>query len=193
MKTIETALPGVMVIEPQVFGDERGFFMETFHQARYADFNIHATLVQDNLSLSQKGVLRGLHFQHPRPQGKLIQVLKGEVFDVAVDIRIGSPTFGKWVSVTLSSENRRQVYIPPDFAHGFLVTSDEALFAYKCTEYYCPETESAICWDDPEIGIDWPIENPVLSQKDSSLPRLKDIDRSRLPIYKDSPSRERQT
>jgi dTDP-4-dehydrorhamnose 3,5-epimerase len=190
MKTIETALPGVVIVEPQVFGDERGFFMETFHQARYGNFDIHASLVQDNLSLSKKGVLRGLHFQHPMAQGKLIQVLKGEVFDVAVDIRLGSPTFAKWVSVTLSSGNKRQVYIPPGFAHGFLVTSDEALFAYKCTEYYCPETESAICWNDPDIGIDWPIDNPTLSRKDSALPTLKDIDKSRLPPYKSSPDRE---
>ncbi len=183
MKTVETALPGVVIIEPQVFGDERGFFMETFHHARYADFNIHATMVQDNLSLSQKGVLRGLHFQYPKSQGKLISVLKGEVFDVAVDIRVGSPSFGKWVGVTLSGENKRQVYIPPGFAHGFLVTSDEALFAYKCTEYYCPETENTILWNDPDIGIDWPIENPILSEKDRSPPGLKDIDKSRLPIY----------
>ncbi|MCP4195720.1 MAG: dTDP-4-dehydrorhamnose 3,5-epimerase, partial [Proteobacteria bacterium] len=121
MKTVQTALPEVVIIEPQVFGDNRGFFMETFHQSRYADFDIHATFVQDNLSLSNKGVLRGLHFQHPKSQGKLIQVLNGEVFDVAVDIRVGSPTFGNWVGVTLSSKNHRQLYIPPGFAHGFLV------------------------------------------------------------------------
>lgn len=187
MKTMDTALPGVLVIEPQVFGDARGFFMETFHQARYAELGVPETLVQDNLSQSKQGVLRGLHYQYPNPQGKLIQVLKGEVFDVAVDIRVGSPTFGKWVGVVLSNENKRQVYIPQGFAHGFLVTSDEALFAYKCTEFYSPETEGAIRWNDPDIGIQWPIDNPTLSEKDRSLPKLKEIDKSRLPVYRPLP------
>ena len=190
MKTIDTALPEVLVIEPQVFSDGRGFFMETFQQARYAGIGVPETLVQDNLSQSKRNVSRGLHYQYPRSQGKLIQVLKGEVFDVAVDIRIGSPTFGQWAGVILSSENKRQLYIPQGFAHGFLVTSDEAFFTYKCTEFYSPETEGTIRWNDPDIGIQWPIDSPTLSEKDHSAPNLKEIDRSRLPVYRKSPDGE---
>ena len=175
MKVIATALPGVMIIEPKVFGDAWGFFMETWNQARYEEHGLPAVFVQDNLSFSQKGVLRGLHFQNPNAQGKLVYVLQGEVFDVAVDIRVGSPTMGKWVGVTLSSENKCQIYIPEGFAHGFCVTSETALFAYKCTEMYQPLSEYGVSWKDPDLGIKWPIEKPLLSEKDLNYPRLKDI------------------
>ncbi len=185
MKVVETPLSGVVVIEPQVFGDERGFFMETYSRDRYKQHGITQRFVQDNVSFSRRGVLRGLHFQRPRAQGKLVYVLSGEVFDVAVDIRVGSPTFGKWHGVTLSAENKWQFYLPPDFAHGFIVTSDTALFTYKCTDYYAPEDESAIRFDDPEIGIDWPLQNPVLSDKDRRAPALKDIARGSLPAYRE--------
>lgn len=175
MKVLETKLPGVLIIEPDVHGDARGFFMETWQQKRYAEYGLPANFVQDNLSLSHKGVLRGLHYQDPNPQGKLVYVLQGEVFDVAVDIRRDSPTFGQWVGVTLSSENKRQLYIPEGFAHGFCVTSETALFAYKCTDYYNPQAEHGIIWNDPDIGIEWPVKKPVLSEKDRQNMRLKDI------------------
>ncbi|MEW6063668.1 MAG: dTDP-4-dehydrorhamnose 3,5-epimerase [Bacillota bacterium] len=183
MNVLETKLPGVLIIEPDVFGDARGYFMETWQQARYAQAGLPGNFVQDNLSFSTRGVLRGLHFQNPNEQGKLVFVLQGEVFDVAVDIRTGSPTFGQWVGVTLSSENKCQLYIPEGFAHGFCVISDTAIFAYKCTEFYNPAAEGGIIWNDPDIGIDWPVERPVLSQKDSVYPRLKNISRKRLPRY----------
>ncbi len=183
MKAIETGLPGVVVLEPVVYGDERGFFMEAWNKRRYGSLGIPLDFVQDNLSYSAKGVLRGLHFQNPNAQGKLICVLQGEVFDVAVDVRIGSPTFGEWVGVTLSAENKRQLYIPEGFAHGFLVTSEAALFSYKCTDYYNPEAEHSLLWNDPELGIDWPLESPVLSKKDSSGPRLAEIHTEKLPKY----------
>ena len=175
MKVKATELPGVMIIEPKVFGDARGFFMETWNQARYEELGLPAVFVQDNLSFSQKGVLRGLHFQNPNAQGKLVYVLQGEVFDVAVDIRLGSPTFGQSAGVLLSSENKRQFYIPEGFAHGFCVTSETALFAYKCTQMYQPQSEYGVSWDDPDLGIEWPIEKPLLSEKDKKYPRLKDI------------------
>ena len=183
MKVIATALPGVMIIEPKVFGDARGFFMETWNQARYVELGLPAVFVQDNLSFSQKGVLRGLHFQNPNAQGKLVYVLQGEVFDVAVDIRVGSSTMGEWVGVTLSSENKRQLYIPEGFAHGFCVTSETALFAYKCTEVYQPQSEYGVSWQDSDLGIQWPIEKPILSEKDQNYPRLKDIETKLLPLY----------
>ncbi|MCL5779512.1 MAG: dTDP-4-dehydrorhamnose 3,5-epimerase [Firmicutes bacterium] len=183
MNVLETKLPGVLIIEPDVFGDARGYFMETWQQARYAQAGLPGHFVQDNLSFSTRGVLRGLHFQNPNAQGKLVFVLQGEVFDVAVDIRAGSPTFGQWVGVTLSSENKRQLYIPEGFAHGFCVTSETALFAYKCTDFYNPAAEGGIIWNDPDIGIDWPVEKPVLSPKDNVYPKLKDISRERLPRY----------
>ena len=183
MKVIATGLPGVMIIEPKVFGDARGFFMETWNQERYVEHGLPAVFVQDNISFSQKGVLRGLHFQNPNAQGKLVYVLQGEVFDVAVDIRMGSPTFGKSVGVTLSSENRRQFYIPAGFAHGFCVTSDTALFAYKCTEMYQPQSEYGVSWNDPDLGINWPLEKPLLSEKDLINPRLRDIEQRLLPRY----------
>lgn len=183
MKVTPTALPDVVVVEPTVFGDARGHFFEAYSARRYAEAGIAATFVQDNVSFSQRGVLRGLHFQHPHGQGKLIGALKGEVFDVAVDVRRGSPTFGRWVGQCLSSENKRQLYVPPGFAHGFLVTSDEALVAYKCTEYYRPEADRSIRWDDPRIGIEWPIDRPVLSTKDVGAPTLDAVPEEFLPVF----------
>ena len=184
MEVIETKLPGVFVIEPKVFGDERGFFMETWNEARYKEAGLPFEFVQDNLSYSQYGVLRGLHFQNPNQQGKLVYVLKGEVFDVAVDIRAGSPHFGEWTGTTLSGENRRQFYVPEGFAHGFVVLSDAALFAYKCTDLYNGQAEGSVLWNDPEIGIEWPIEQPVLSEKDGNAAALSEMPGERLPRYK---------
>jgi len=183
MNVIETKLSGVVIIEPKVFGDARGFFMETWHQIRYAKAGLPGIFVQDNLSYSTKGVLRGLHYQKPGAQGKLVYVLQGEVFDVAVDIRVGSPTFGQWVGVTLSSENKRQFYVPEGFAHGFCVTSATALFAYKCTDFYHPEAEGGVIWNDPDIAVQWPIPDPVLSSKDVKHARLKDIPVEKLFPY----------
>ncbi len=183
MNRIETEIPGVIIVEPKVFGDARGFFMETFSAQRYQDAGIPGPFVQDNVSFSQKGVLRGLHFQNPNPQGKLVEVLIGEVFDVAVDIRLGSPTFGKWVGVTLSADNHRQFFVPAGFAHGFCVLSDTALFHYKCTEYYSPANEGGIAWNDPDIGIKWPIAAPQLSAKDAAYGKLCDLPKSKLPLY----------
>jgi dTDP-4-dehydrorhamnose 3,5-epimerase len=183
MNVIPTDFPGVVIIEPKVFGDQRGFFMETWNQANYAAAGITANFVQDNLSLSRKGILRGLHFQKPNTQGKLVYVLQGEVFDVIVDIRAGSPTFGKSINVTLSAENRRQVYIPPGFAHGFCVTSDSALFAYKCTDRYNPQAEASVQWNDPDLDIPWPVSEPDLSAKDKTGMRLKDFAPERLPRF----------
>lgn len=187
MKIIETALPGVVIIEPKVFGDERGYFLESYQAQRYAEAGIVGPFVQDNISFSRRGILRGLHFQYENPQGKLVQVLQGEVFDVAVDVRLGSPNFGKWVGVTLSSDNKRQMYVPPGFAHGFVVTSDVALFVYKCTDYYAPQAEVSIIWNDPDIGIEWPFnESPQLSAKDSAGLHLSEIAAERLPNYRAS-------
>ncbi len=183
MKITETTLPGVVLIEPDVFGDQRGFFMETWHRQRYFDAGLKKDFVQDNLSLSRQGILRGLHFQHPHPQGKLVQVLRGRVFDVAVDIRGGSPTFGQWVGVELSGDNHHQLYVPEGFAHGFCVLSDEALFSYKCTDFYHPETEKSLLWNDPDIGIEWPVSEPLLSGKDQKGKRLKDFSRHELPLF----------
>lgn len=179
MNVIKTPVKDLLIIEPRVFGDDRGFFLETYHDKKYREIGV-PQFVQDNLSFSKRGVLRGLHFQNPYSQGKLVYVLKGEVFDVAVDIRAGSPTFKQWHAQVLSGENKKQFWIPPGFAHGFCVLSDEALFSYKCTDYYNPETEHGIIWDDPEIGIDWPLNDPVLSEKDKSLPSLRDIPSTRL-------------
>ena len=183
MNVVETGLPGVLVFEPKVFGDERGFFMETWHADRYEEAGLPARFVQDNLSFSQCGVLRGLHFQNPDQQGKLVYVLQGEVYDVAVDIRVGSPTFGEWEAVVLSSENKRQFYVPEGFAHGFLVTSDAALFAYKCTARYNAKAEASVLWNDPEISIEWPVETPLLSEKDRVAPTLGEISSECLPRY----------
>ena len=178
MKVIDTDIPDVKIIEPQVFGDERGFFMETWNQKRFEDLvtGKPTTFVQDNHSKSKQGILRGLHYQTENTQGKLVRVVSGEVFDVAVDVRTTSPTFGQWVGVYLSAENKRQLWVPEGFAHGFYVTSQEAEFVYKCTDYYNPEAEHSILWNDPDIGIAWPIKenfSVLLSQKDSNAPALK--------------------
>lgn len=183
MKVTRTKLTGVLVIEPDVFGDDRGWFLETWASLRYHEIGVPENFVQDNLSMSRQGILRGLHLQHPWGQGKLVSVAWGEVYDVAVDVRVGSPTFGQWVGTTLSASEHRQVYIPPGFAHGFCVTSEFALFNYKCTEAYHRETELGVAWDDPDLGIAWPITAPQLSSKDSAFPRLRDIPRERLPSY----------
>lgn len=177
MKIIDTSIPEVKIIEPKVFGDERGFFLETFQAKKYQTIiGENLTFVQDNHSRSRKGVLRGLHFQITKPQGKLVRVVTGEVFDVAVDIRKGSPTFGKWEGVLLSGENKRQFWVPPGFAHGFVVLSDIADFEYKCTDFYDPADEGAIRWNDPDIAIDWPFDfEPSLSPKDEFSGLLKDL------------------
>ena len=180
MKVTETDLQGVLLIEPRSFGDERGYFMETWNETRYGSHKIPRRFVQDNISFSKKGVLRGLHFQNPNPQGKLVSVLQGEVFDVLVDLRMDSPTFKKWWGTNLSSGNRKQVLIPTGFAHGFLVLSEGALFFYKCTEFYSPESELTLLWNDPEIGIKWPKGDPIVSEKDKKGLRLEDIARGRL-------------
>ena len=186
MKVTQTKLPGVLIIEPDVFGDARGFFIETFSSKRYEEAGLKLPFVQDNVSFSAKGALRGLHFQNPHAQGKLVQVLSGKVLDVAVDIRVGSPNFGQWFGETLSAENHKQMYIPPGFAHGFCVLSDNALFSYKCTDYYSPTTEGGIIWNDPDIGIAWPVSTPLVSKKDAGYPRLKDIPKDKLPRYREN-------
>lgn len=183
MNIKESKLPGVITIEPRTFEDSRGFFLETWNKARYDSIGISGPFVQDNMSFSHKGVLRGLHFQNPNGQDKLVYALQGEVYDVAVDIRIGSPTFGQWAGCTLSAENKRQCYIPAGFAHGFCVMSDTALIAYKCTDYYNPEAEGSILWNDPDLSIDWPIENPDLSGKDAKGTPLADFPEARLPSF----------
>jgi len=183
MKVSETDLPGVKLIEPQRFGDARGFFQEIWQERRYAEAGIPGRFVQDNISLSRRGVLRGLHLQHPRSQGKLVYALQGEVFDVAVDLRVGSPHFGRWTGAVLSADTGRQLWIPEGFGHGFCVLSETALFAYKCTEFYEPAAELAVLWNDPGIGIEWPIENPAVSAKDAAGLMLSAIDVGRLPIY----------
>ncbi|MEZ4754239.1 MAG: dTDP-4-dehydrorhamnose 3,5-epimerase [Bdellovibrionota bacterium] len=175
MKFIPTEIPEVIIVEPKLFQDERGFFLESYQQEKYAAGGINAVFVQDNHSSSAKGILRGMHNQKTRPQGKLVRVVEGEVFDVAVDIRPDSPTFKQWVGVTLSAENFRQLWIPPGFCHGFVVTSERAQFEYKCTDYYFPDDEQGFIWNDPEIGIDWPIKNPILSGKDQALPSFAEI------------------
>ena len=181
MRIIETSLPGVLIIEPKVFLDSRGFFMETYQRERYQSMGLTAEFVQDNLSFSSRGVLRGVHCQNPHSQGKLVQVLQGEVWDVAVDIRRNSPYFGQWTAVTLSSETKNQFYLPPGFAHGFCVLSETALFAYKCTDIYYPGAEVGFRWDDPDVGIAWPVREPILSDKDGRLPYLRDIPAGQLP------------
>ncbi len=184
MKIEPTHIPGVLLIEPDVFGDHRGYFKESWNRLKYADFGLDVDFVQDNLSFSRKGILRGLHFQNPTPQGKLVQALQGEVFDVAVDIRKGSPSFGQWFGAVLSAENHLQMYVPEGFAHGFCVISETALFAYKCTEYYSPQSEHSLRFDDPDIGIQWPLdEPPSLSAKDINAKLLKDFPENLLPLY----------
>jgi dTDP-4-dehydrorhamnose 3,5-epimerase len=182
MKVTVTENPDVLLIEPDVFRDPRGFFMETFHAGKYCSHGLPETFVQDNHSRSTRGVLRGLHYQLQHPQGKLVRVASGEVLDVAVDIRRGSRFFGKWVGVVLSEENLKQMYIPPGFAHGFCVLSEQADVLYKCTDVYTPGDEYGIAWDDPDIGIEWPRLDYLLSDKDQRYPRLKDIG-DHLPLY----------
>ncbi len=181
MKVTATALTGVCVIEPDVWRDRRGLFVEMWHDVRYQQYGIPTTFVQDNASFSTHGVLRGLHYQYPHGQGKLVTVLSGAVFDVAVDIRFGSVTFGQWVGYHLSEENGRQIYVPPGFAHGFLVVSEAALVVYKCTDHYHPESEGTILWNDPDIGITWPISAPQLSDKDCGGRPIRTLGRDQLP------------
>jgi len=184
MKIEPTGLPGVLLIHPDVFGDQRGYFKENWNRRKFEELGLRLEFVQDNLSYSRKGILRGLHFQNPNPQGKLVQALQGEVFDVAVDIRMGSPSFGKWFGAILSAENHLQMYVPEGFAHGFVVLSETALFAYKCTDFYNPEAEHSLLWNDPAIGIEWPIrDSPMLSAKDETAHRLADCPEDRLPVY----------
>lgn len=185
MKVIETDLPGCLVLEPRVFGDERGYFYESFNADKLAPLGLGLQWKQGNVSSSAKGVLRGLHYQWPKPQGKLVSVVEGEVWDVAVDIRRGSPTFGKWTAVVLSADNTRHFWIPPGFAHGFVALSERAIFTYLCTETYDAVADSNIRWDDPELAIDWPVGDPSLSPKDGIAPLLKDIPLDRLPTYRD--------
>jgi dTDP-4-dehydrorhamnose 3,5-epimerase len=175
MRFLETEIPGVILVEPQVHSDTRGFFVETYHAPRYREGGIDAVFVQDNHSQSTRGTLRGLHGQFPRCQGKLLRVIQGEVFDVAVDVRRGSPAYGKHVAVSLSAENFLQIYIPPGFVHGFCVTSDVAQVEYKCTDVYRPEDEFGVAWNDPDLGIAWPVDDPILSPKDRDAPRLRDV------------------
>lgn len=183
MKVTETRLPGCLLIEPKIYGDARGWFMESWNRERYAALGIGPEFVQSNLSRSARGVLRGLHYQWPNPQGKLVSVLEGEVFDVAVDIRRGSPTFGQWSGVMLSAGNRRQFWVPEGFAHGFVAVSESALFSYLCTAPYDAATDANVAWNDPSIGIEWPIEDPSLSAKDAAAPLLRDVADDRLPIF----------
>ncbi len=178
MKVVDTAIADVKIIEPKVFGDARGFFMEVWHARKFAEMGVAADFVQDNHSRSGPRVLRGLHYQVVRPQGKLVRCTAGAIFDVAVDIRRSSPTFKKWVAATLSAENKRQLWVPPGFAHGFLVLGEGAEVMYKCTDFYAPEYDRNLAWNDPEIAIDWPLDGtaPVLSAKDAAAPRLCDAE-----------------
>ncbi len=181
MKVVRTGIPDVVIIEPTIFGDPRGFFLESFQSQRYAEVGIDKPFLQDNLSRSSRGVLRGLHVQNPKAQGKLVTVLRGRVLDVAVDVRKYSPTFGEHVAVELNEQNRRQLWIPRGFAHGFLVLSETADFFYKCDEYYSPETQLVIRWNDPELAIDWGIDKPTVSDRDAAGCRLSEVDA--LPEY----------
>jgi dTDP-4-dehydrorhamnose 3,5-epimerase len=183
MRVTQASISEVLIIQPDVFADARGAFAETFRADRYAALGLPERFVQDNVSHNGSRVLRGLHLQHPNGQGKLVHALHGEIFDVAVDVRVGSPTFGRAVSAELSAANHRQVYIPPGFAHGFVVLSDSAVVAYKCTSYYAPDCEQAIQWNDPRFALEWPIESPIVSPRDAKAPRLADVPLDRLPRY----------
>ncbi|NKB21370.1 MAG: dTDP-4-dehydrorhamnose 3,5-epimerase [Alphaproteobacteria bacterium] len=183
MKVSETTIPGVLLVEPRVIGDARGYFLETFQASRYQDAGIACDFVQDNLSMSTRGVLRGLHLQEPMAQDKLVYVVHGAVFDVAVDVRVNSPNFGNWVAAELTAENAHQLFIPKGFAHGFYVLSDTVLFAYKCSNPYSAEHEMTIAWDDSDIGIVWPEQNPSLSEKDKGGNKLRDISLADLPHF----------
>lgn len=172
----EQRIKGLYVVEPRVFGDERGYFVETYHQEDFLAGGIKENFVQHNQSMSRKNVLRGLHFQTKHPQGKLVRALKGEIFDVAVDLRGSSPTYGQWYGITLSDENKKMLYVPPGFAHGYLVLSEEAVFSYLCTDFYHPEEEGGLMWNDPSIGVEWPMEKgvqPILSEKDKIYPSFE--------------------
>jgi dTDP-4-dehydrorhamnose 3,5-epimerase len=182
VKLRRTELPEVLLIEPDVFRDPRGYFLEAYHQGKYAEAGLAATFVQDNCSRSTRGILRGLHAQLRRPQGKLVRVVEGEIFDVAVDIRVGSPTFGRWVGATLSSQNFLQIYVPPGFAHGFAVVSETAHVEYKCTDFYDAPDEISLLWSDPKVGVRWPITDPILSKKDAAGLPLAEL-APRLPKY----------
>jgi dTDP-4-dehydrorhamnose 3,5-epimerase len=186
MQMIKTSLPGVLIIEPKVFQDSRGFFMEIYHQERYKEIGIDDVFVQDNFSHSNQNVLRGLHYQLKHPQAKLVHVIKGTIFDVVVDIRQGSPWFGQWIGKELSEFNGRQIYVPKGFAHGFCVLSETADVLYKCSDIYRPDDERGIHWSDPEIGIQWPVDNPLLSEKDSKFLRLDSVGPEHLPIFEGS-------
>jgi dTDP-4-dehydrorhamnose 3,5-epimerase len=183
MNVVRTPLPGVLLIEPRVFVDDRGFFLELYRQSRYAEAGLDVTFVQDNFSRSSRGVLRGLHYQIEHPQGKLVTVITGEVYDVVVDIRRGSPTFGQWFGCVLTAADHRQLFIPAGFAHGFCTLSEGADVFYKCTDVYCPEDEAGLLWSDPEVGINWPVTTPTLSTKDAAFPTLSTLSPDRLPIY----------
>lgn len=187
MQVTPTDLPGVLHLQPVVYGDARGFFLETWSAPRYAAAGLPERFAQDNLSSSQRGVLRGLHLQHPMDQGKLVHVVLGEVFDVAADVRLGSPTFGRWTGAVLTAERHNQLWIPPGFAHGFVVLSEQAVFGYKCTEVYAPAHELSVRWDDPDLGIAWPVAAPSLSAKDAAAPLLRDVPPDRLPRYEGPP------
>jgi dTDP-4-dehydrorhamnose 3,5-epimerase len=186
LKRIDTALPGVCVVEPVVHGDARGFFYESFHAGKYRQLGIDVQFVQSNVSRSGRGVLRGLHYQWPHPQGKLVTVLEGEVYDVAVDIRRGSPTFGRWEAAMLTAENHRQLWIPEGFAHGFCVVSEAATFMYQCTALYDPAADAGVRWNDAAIGIDWPVAEPLLSVKDEASPFLADVPADKLPVFEET-------
>ena len=183
MKTIDVGLPGCLLFEPRVFGDSRGYFYESFNHDKLAAHGLQPRFVQGNVSRSAHGVLRGLHYQWPKPQGKFISVTEGEVYDVAVDIRRGSPTFGRHAAVILSAENKRQFWIPEGFAHGFVVLSEHAVFNYLCTQTYDPAADAAIRWNDAALAIDWPVAEPLLSAKDAQAPFLADVAPERLPLY----------
>ena len=186
MKILSTPFPEVFIIEPAVFEDQRGFFMEIYQQRRYSEAGIEAIFVQDNLSRSVQGTLRGLHYQREHAQAKLIQVIEGTIFAVTLDIRRGSPSFGQWTSVHLSAENKRQLFLPEGFAHGYCVLSESAQVVYKCTDYYAAEDEGGVLWSDPALAIAWPISEPLLSEKDSQQPCLDDIPPERLPVYEEN-------
>lgn len=175
VRIIDGELPGILIIEPNMYRDARGYFLETYNLRKYRELGIEVDFVQDNLSFSRRGVLRGLHYQNPCPQAKLVSVLAGEVYDVVVDLRRASPTFGRWQAIRLDGDSKRQCYVPPGFAHGFQVLSETALFYYKCSAFYAPRCEVTVRWDDPQLGIEWPLPDPILSPKDASAPFLRDL------------------
>lgn len=183
LKITPLALPEVLLVEPAVFVDRRGYFMETYHQATYAAAGLSRVFVQDNLTRSVRGTLRGLHYQWPHAQAKLVQAVQGEIFDAVVDVRRGSPRFGQWTGISLSDREPRQLFVPEGFAHGFCVLSETALVVYKCSDLYAPESEGGVLWSDPDLGIAWPVSEPILSDKDAGLVRLRDVPAGRLPEY----------